>query len=49
VFVKEVNSLDENGKMVLEKLLTYIEKKYNALAIKTAKRVFLEEDASLDL
>jgi glutamyl-tRNA reductase len=49
VFAKEVNSLDENGKMVLEKLLTYMEKKYNALAIKTAKRVFLEEDASLDL
>jgi len=49
VFAKEVNSLDENGKMVLDKLLTYMEKKYNALAIKTAKRVILEEDASLDL
>lgn len=49
VFAKEVNSLDENGKMVLDKLLSYMEKKYNALAIKTAKRVLLEEDASLDL
>lgn len=44
VFAKEVNTLDENGKAVLEKLLTYMEKKYNALAIKTAKRVFLEEE-----
>ncbi len=44
VFAKEINSLDENGKVVLEKLLTYMEKKYNALAIKTAKRVILEEE-----
>ena len=44
VFAKEINSLDENGKQVMEKLLSYMEKKYNALAIKTAKRVFLEED-----
>ena len=44
VFAKEINSLDENGKIVLEKLLTYMEKKYNALAIKTAKRVILEEE-----
>jgi len=49
VFAKEVNSLDENGKIVLDKLLSYMEKKYNALAIKTAKRVILEEDASLDV
>jgi glutamyl-tRNA reductase len=44
IFAKEVNSLDENGKEVLEKLLSYMEKKYNALAIKTAKRVILEEE-----
>lgn len=44
IFAKEINSLDENGKVVLEKLLSYMEKKYNALAIKTAKRVLLEEE-----
>lgn len=44
VFVKELNSLDEQGKEVLEKVLSYMEKKYNALTIKTAKKVFLEEE-----
>lgn len=41
VFAKEVESLDEQGKEVLEKVLSYMEKKYNAVAIKTAKEVFL--------
>lgn len=41
VFAKEVNSLDAQGKEVLEKVLSYMEKKYNAVAIKTAKEVFL--------
>ena len=44
VFAKEMNSLDTQGKEVLDKVLSYMEKKYNALAIKTAKKVFLEED-----
>jgi glutamyl-tRNA reductase len=44
VFAKEMNTLDPQGKEVLEKVLKYMEKKYNALAIKTAKKVFLEED-----
>lgn len=44
IFAKEIDSLDENGKEVLDKLLSYMEKKYNALAIKTAKRVILEEE-----
>lgn len=44
VFAKEMNSLDSQGKEVLDKVLSYMEKKYNALAIKTAKKVFLEED-----
>ena len=43
VFIKEMNTLDPEGKEVLEKVLSYMEKKYNALAIKTAKKVFLEE------
>jgi glutamyl-tRNA reductase len=44
VFAKEMNALDTQGKEVLDKVLSYMEKKYNALAIKTAKKVFLEED-----
>lgn len=41
VFAKEINMLDGQGKEVLEKVLSYMEKKYNAVAIKTAKEVFL--------
>lgn len=41
VFAKEINLLDVQGKEVLEKVLSYMEKKYNAVAIKTAKEVFL--------
>ncbi len=44
VFAKELNTLDLQSKEVLEKVLNYMEKKYNALTIKTAKKVFLEED-----
>ena len=44
VFAKEMNALDTQGKEVLDKVLSYMEKKYNALAIKTAKKVFLEDD-----
>lgn len=44
VFVKELNNMDESSKEVLEKVLNYMEKKYNALTIKTAKKVFLEEE-----
>lgn len=44
VFAKDLNQLDTESKEVLEKVLSYMEKKYNALTIKTAKRVFLEEN-----
>jgi glutamyl-tRNA reductase len=43
VFAKEINSLDTQGKEVLSKVLSYMEKKYNAVAIKTAKEVFLNK------
>lgn len=43
VFAKEMSSLDTQGKELMDKVLSYMEKKYNALAIKTAKKVFLEE------
>lgn len=41
VFLKEVNSLDEKSKEVLDKVLSYVEKKYNAVAMKTAKEALL--------
>jgi glutamyl-tRNA reductase len=41
VFAKEINSMDEQGKEILDKVLSYVEKKYNAVAIKTAKEVLL--------
>jgi glutamyl-tRNA reductase len=44
VFAKELDLMDSESKLVLEKVLNYMEKKYNALAIKTAKKVFLEEE-----
>jgi glutamyl-tRNA reductase len=44
VFAKEINTLDTQGKEVLEKVLMYMEKKYNAVAIKTAKEVFLSKN-----
>lgn len=42
VFSKDLDKMDEQSKEVLEKVLLYMEKKYNALAIKTAKAVLLE-------
>lgn len=44
VFAKELNGMDIQSKEVLEKVLNYMEKKYNALTIKTVKKVFLEEN-----
>lgn len=41
VFAKDINALDLQSKEVLEKVVGYMEKKYNAMAIKTAKEVFL--------
>ena len=41
VFSKEISLLDLQSKEVLEKVVSYMEKKYNAVAIKTAKEVFL--------
>lgn len=41
VFAREINQLDPASKEVLDKVLSYMEKKYNAVAIKTAKEVLL--------
>lgn len=43
VFLKEINSLDDKSKDVLDKVLTYVEKKYNAVAMKTAKEALLSK------
>jgi glutamyl-tRNA reductase len=44
VFAKEINELDLTSKEVLDKVISYIEKKYNAVAMKTAKEVFLKDE-----
>lgn len=41
VFAKDFASLDADSKETVEKIIGYIEKKYNAVAITTAKKVFL--------
>jgi glutamyl-tRNA reductase len=44
VFAKEISELDPSSKEVLDKVIGYIEKKYNAVAMKTAKDVFLKDE-----
>lgn len=43
VFAKDVQTLDPGSKETIEKIIGYIEKKYNAVAITTAKKVFLSQ------
>jgi glutamyl-tRNA reductase len=43
VFQKEINTLDDKSKEILDKVLNYVEKKYNAVAMKTAKETFLSK------
>lgn len=43
VFAKEISELDHNSKEVLDRVIGYIEKKYNAVAMKTAKDLFLKD------
>jgi len=44
VFAREISELDTNSKEVLDKVIGYMEKKYNAVAMKTAKDVFLKDE-----
>jgi len=44
VFAKDINSLDTQSREVLDKVISYFEKKYNAVAMKTAKEAFLKEN-----
>ncbi len=41
VFAKDMLTLDAGSKETIDKIIGYIEKKYNAVAITTAKKVFL--------
>ena len=41
VFAKDMQTLDAGSKETIDKIIGYIEKKYNAVAITTAKKVFL--------
>jgi glutamyl-tRNA reductase len=43
VFARDINNMDAQSKEVLDKVLCYMEKKYNAVTMKTAKQLFLEE------
>ncbi len=45
VFAKDFAGLDANSKETVEKIIGYIEKKYNAVAITTAKKVFLSANS----
>jgi glutamyl-tRNA reductase len=42
VFSKDISTLGHEGREVLDRILTYMEKKYNAVAIKTAKEILLD-------
>lgn len=43
VFAKELQSLDDNSREVLEKVLDYMEKKYISVPMKMAKEILLEK------
>lgn len=44
VFAKDIEKLDENSKAILEKVLTYMEKKYISVPMKMAKEIILENE-----
>lgn len=44
VFAKDLGTLDSSSREVLDKVLAYMEKKYNAVAMKTAKEALLKEN-----
>ena len=43
VFSKELESMTNDSKEVLDKMLAYIEKKYISVPMKMAKEIFLEK------
>ena len=46
VFAKEIETLDDNGKEVLNKMMTYFEKKYISVPMKMAREIFLDQNVS---
>ncbi len=44
VFAKDIGSMDENSKEILEKVMFYMEKKYNSVTMKMAKQILLDKD-----
>ena len=44
VFVNEINSLDENSRMVLEKVMNYMEKKYISVPMVMAKDILVNSN-----
>ncbi|MNY37848.1 hypothetical protein D3C86_1724360 [compost metagenome] len=43
VFANEINSLDENSREVLEKVLNYVEKKYISVPMVMAKEILMQQ------
>lgn len=43
VFAKEIESMDENGREVLQKVINYLEKKYISVPMKMAKDILLDK------
>jgi glutamyl-tRNA reductase len=46
VFAKDIEQLDEQSKEVLEKVISYFEKKYISVPMKMAKEILLDESAN---
>lgn len=44
VFADEVNSLDENSRLILEKVMSYMEKKYISVPMVMAKNILVNND-----
>jgi glutamyl-tRNA reductase len=43
VFVRELEGMDDASRQVLEKMLTYFEKKYISVPMKMAKEILLDK------
>ena len=46
VFAKDIASLDENSKEILQRILEYMEKKYISVPMKMAKEIIIENSSS---
>ena len=46
VFAKEMEEMEEASKVILDKMLVYIEKKYISVPMKMAKEILLEKNSN---